>query len=218
MKGYITLNEHFILSDEEKRQRDTVSLFMSYDELYINKIKEELSLRFNVNKRYGRLVFGQVIIIEQILSSSLPEQNKIAMCLSIFYRPIDESVFDNDDEEKEQNMINEWLGLPAGLALSMFDNITALRNAFFFEQYDGVVYKKSSGKKNEKNVAMEEDTFEDVFYKNFGWYERVRNIAKELNMTISQANMMSADEAMMELAYQVSKSKLTEFQKGGKKK
>lgn len=217
INGYINLKEHFELSDEEKVNRGRIALLMSYDDKMFNSVREEICKKYKVKTTYKNLCFGQVIIVEQILSSQLAEYEKIAMCLSIIYRPIEEKEFDNEDNDKEESIKSNWMSIPAGLALSLFEEIMSYRNDFFYKQYNGVVYKKSDN----SIVADEEphvETFEDVFYRNFGWYERARSIAKELNMSIQQVNMMNANEAMFELAYQLSKSKLTEYREKNKRK
>lgn len=216
--GYITLEEHFSLSEDEKMSRGDVCLLMSYKEEFFNSIKPDVEKKYKLSTTYRKLCFGQLILIEQILSSKLPEFQKIGLCLSVFYRPIDETIYDNEDEDKEESIKGHWTSIPVGFALNLFDALMSSRDSFFYGQYNGVVYTKQEATSEEEAPVKREETYEDVFYRNFGWYERARTIGKELNMKPSEVNLMSADEAMMEIAYQVSKAKLTEYQNKNKKK
>jgi hypothetical protein len=74
-----------------------------------------------------------------------------------------------------------------------------MRNHFFYEQFNGVVFDKNAQSSHDEDRLP---TLEDRFNSIFGWYERQRNISKEMLIPFDKVLDLKASECMVELAYQ----------------
>lgn len=217
--NYLTLADHFSLSPEQREERGIGCLALTYSDEAIEAFKISASKVYNIDCDFSSTVFGQLSIIEQVLLAQIPEEEKIPLILSLYYRPIEEKEFDNTKQEIENVSIDFWKKASAGFVLDMFDSFLEARKEFFFKRYNGIIYKERKQKDEfEGDSEPYIETFEDSFYKTFGWYERMRNIAKELNMKITEVEMMPSDSAMIELSYQQNKAKLMDYYEKNKRK
>lgn len=205
----INIKEHFELSEQQKMDRGEIEFLASYSEdICENVINESISKAYKVDSVYDDMVFGQMCMIEQILSSEMEAPEKIVSVLSLFYRPVSEEVFDNSNAKEEESNDFYWSKMPAGCVLKLFDRFIELRKEFFFERYEDIIYEKKEPQNDSEEPVERPKDFETEFYRVFGWYEKQRTIAKELNMTIDQVLMMNVNSAMVELSYQKNKAKL----------
>lgn len=212
----INLKEHFENSylekdifecDDELRDR----IIASYDSEIVSNVIDAISDKICMDKEFKDITFGQMVIIEQILTSGKSEHERISEALATFYRPVCENVFSNADKASNEAHLSLFSTMAAGVALKLFDSMILQRKEFFYERFANIIYSNTQVQKNENDIEQN-NSLETVFYKTFGWYERQKLICKELNMKMSEVLNITAEEALVELTYQHYKNKL-EMQK-----
>lgn len=181
---------------------------VSYNTAGIDEFIEVLSSGVAVKIEYEDITFCQLVIIENILNNGVSPES-IPLILSTYYRPIDELVFDNDNNDKEDALRDSFTNLPTGVVLELYRRLMDKRNKFINGTYKGVIYSSKSSDSSVESVETIETKFNQIFF----WYERQRSIAKELNMKMSDVLLMKANDALFELAYQSSRAKVDDFRR-----
>jgi hypothetical protein len=171
---------------------------ISGDESVVEAVIEAISEQINLKQTYSTITFGQLILIEQYLKNT-DTLERVLGVVSTFYRPIEEKVFDNTDEELECANKAVFEDLAYGVTLELYDRVLNMRNHFFYEQFNGVVFDKNAQSSHDEDRLP---TLEDRFNSIFGWYERQRNISKEMLIPFDKVLDLKASECMVELAYQ----------------
>lgn len=201
----ISFDKHFDIDVNEIDGDVYIGSFsVEPSEAFVNALRSSLK----IDQRYESLSFGQLILIENIINNVKDTREMIPMILSIFYRPVEEKIFDNEDSESEKLKVESFKDFPVGAAFLLYNRLLERRDSFINDRYEGIIYGKKSDGDSKPN-----DNIETRFNKVFFWYERQRSIAKELNMKMSDVLNMTADEALFELAYQTNKVKLEEFRR-----
>lgn len=193
---------------------DDFGKVVSLSDESVNAVINSLKEKFNLSIEFKDISFDQMVKIEGVLSSESEPYDKIAKILMLYFRPINEKSFVDD---KNINDIYEsvYKELIAGATLFLFDLFMKSRHDFFYKRFKGVVYTGSNEKKDEEPVP---ETFEVKFYKIFGWYERQKILSKELNISMREVLSITAEEALVELTYQMYRNKLDEFREKTRKK
>lgn len=202
----MTLAEYFNASDLKLTEAEALTMFN--EDIAMRVINETISQVVNVGMTYDDTVFGQLSMIEQILSSDMSQIEKVTMCLANFFRPVADTVFDNSDRAKEESLVKFFADVPAKVGLVLFDIFMGFREDFFYNRYNGVIYQRKESDEPRNEPQEKPNDFETWFYDTFGWYEKQRAIAKELNMTIDAVMNMNSNAAMVELSYQKSRARL----------
>lgn len=136
----------------------------------------------------NKISFGHFIIIEQILSLELSEEDKLRKVLPYLVRPFLEDLLDNEDEEKEEDHKEEVEQMAIGSVYGVFNRFIAIRNEYLFKTYNGVIYGTLTEDEDDGTEDNEEDTdtqtssalsSREFYNKKFFWYNLIGAVAND---------------------------------------
>ena len=117
---------------------------------------------------------GQFILLENAIKSSEPEYN----ISSLIIRPIDEDRFDNEDFNKEEEILLNIIDEDFLDVYSVIQTMLLNRDYILFTKFSGVIYDKTEPKEEEEEDEYEED--QEVSHNSqWFWYKVVRALSNE---------------------------------------
>tara|TARA_R110000782_G_scaffold269780_1_gene368542 strand:- start:3408 stop:4106 length:699 start_codon:yes stop_codon:yes gene_type:complete len=153
------------------------------------------------------MVFGQFIMVEQILTGKMGMNNHTAdlELAKLLIRPLDNLVFDNEDGHKEVDNENDILSYDVREIYYILERFTKRRNKTMFEDYSGVFY-------DPKEDEEDEDTLEDNsgpnFHQQWYYYSLVRMLANEDITKYDEIYMLPMKSVLPEMSYLSQKRKI----------
>ena len=154
------------------------------------------------------LVFGQFIMIEQILTgkAGLNNHQMDLELAKLLIRPKSDGVFDNEDGQKEIDNEAEILSYDAREVYYVVDRFVRRRNKTLFHDYSGVFYDPKKAEEDEE--AAQEDDGQVNFHQQWYYYSLVRMLAKEDVTKFDEIYMLPMKTVLPELSYLSQKAKI----------
>lgn len=153
------------------------------------------------------LVFGQFIMIEQILTGKAGLNNHQAdlELAKLLIRPVTDGVFDNEDGQKEIDNENEILSYDTREVYYVVERFIKRRNKTLYQDYSGVFY-------DPKEVDEDEQESDDDagvnFHHQWYYYSLVRMLAQEDVTRYDEIYMLPMKTVLPELSYLSQKAKI----------
>jgi hypothetical protein len=180
--------------------------------------KPEWPKELRVYSNVSDLCWGQLALYEQ-----LPKEGRVGLIesLKVIIRPADEDVFDNDNQQKEDELSESILNTPFSLVVDLLNEFNKSRESVLFHRFNGVIYHKDDLKRKDDDES--EDivaSAEAQFNKNWFWYDTTRLIAKEnvLGSTIQEVYTTKAVDVLVDLSYLKQQNKLREAKEAQNRK
>jgi hypothetical protein len=163
------------------------------------------------------LCWGQLALYEQ-----LPKEGRVGLIesLKVIIRPAEEEIFDNDNQQKEDELSESILNTPFSLVVDLLNEFNKSRESVLFHRFNGVIYHKDDLKKKEEEEEDIVASAESQFNKNWFWYDTTRLIAKEniLGSTIQEVYTAKAIDVLVDLSYLKQQNKLREAKEAQNRK
>ena len=164
---------------------------------------------FNKKIYYGveEMVFGQFIMVEQILTGKMGLNNHTAdlELAKLLIRPVDDAVFDNEDGHKELANENDVLGYDVREVYYVLDRFTKRRNKTMFEDYSGVFYDPKDEEDDEDGLKVDGGV---NFHQQWYYYSLVRMLANEDITKYDEIYMLPMKAVLPEMSYLSQKRKI----------
>ena len=154
------------------------------------------------------LVFGQFIMIEQILTGKAGLNNHQAdlELAKLIIRPKEDLIFDNEDGQKEIDNELDILQADVTEVYYVLDRFINRRNKTLFRDYAGVFYDP---KEETEETEEEEPTEADVnFHQQWYYYSLVRMLAQEDVTRYDDIYMLPMKVVLPEMSYLSQKRKI----------
>lgn len=153
------------------------------------------------------LVFGQFIMIEQILTgkAGLNNHQMDLELAKLLIRPKSDGIFDNEDGQKEIDNEAAILSYDAREVYYVIDRFVRRRNKTLFQDYSGVFYDP---KKAEEEEDADDDDGQINFHQQWYYYSLVRMLAKEDVTKYDEIYMLPMKTVLPELSYLSQKAKI----------
>jgi hypothetical protein len=173
------VNQGFGKIDAIKKARSYVKTIIniSNNALSDAKVKD----RYRVYESVDDVCFGQFIAIETTISYVREQWTAVAAIVSEFLRPKGENVYSNDDKDLQKAHIEAIMDEAAEDVFYYYQNIIKEREHFHFVKYKDVYFSKDEDDDTELVVdkSKVESDPEKNFFRNWYWYDWVRQLAKE---------------------------------------
>lgn len=142
-----------------------------------NKIAD----RYRVYDSVDDLSFAQFISIETTISYVKEQWTAMAAIVAEVLRPKGEIVYSNDDKALSAAHLESIMDEPAEDIFYYYQKIVKDREYFHFDKYKDVFFSKDDDKGEELVVdkTKVESNPEKNFFRNWYWYDWVRQLAKE---------------------------------------
>lgn len=188
-------------------------------ELFFNDIKDSYPVNENVKKPtfdkriyYGveEMVFGQFIMVEQILTGKAGVNNHTAdlELAKLLIRPAEDVVFDNEDGHKEIANEEDILSYDLREVYYVLNRFVNRRNKTMFQDYSGVFYDPKEESEDEDEGAIPDDG--PNFHQQWYYYSLVRMLANEDITKYNEIYMLPMKEVLPEMSYLSQKRKIEE--------
>lgn len=163
---------------------------------------------FKVHISIDSLVFGQFIMLEQIITgkTKLPEYKIDLEILKLILRPTHHEVFDNENTKDEENNQELILNTETKDLYSVLNLFLENRNKSLFEDYAGVFYDSKDGIDEESEEPATEP--ENNFHQQWYWYSIVRMLGQEDVRRYSDIYMLPMTSVLPEMSYIAQRNKL----------
>ena len=198
---------------------DRIKLKRSIDETYPLKESTEITPHIKENFRFytdvNDLILGQFIMIEQIMTGKiedLPEQKIDLEIAKLILRPKNDTLFDNEDQEKEK--ANELMILKSPVQ-DVYNVITAFiknRDYTLFKQFSGVFYEEPDEHTVDDDIQHSPSP-DALFNQQWYWYSIVRLLAQEDIRRYNEIYMLPMSQVLPEMSYLSQKNKLDAAQR-----
>jgi len=155
-----------------------------------------MSKRYNLYTNVLSMSLGQFILLENAIKSSEPEYN----ISSLIIRPIDEDRFDNEDFNKEEEILLNIIDEDFLDVYSVIQTMLLNRDYILFTKFSGVIYDKTEPKEEEEEDEYEED--QEVSHNSqWFWYKVVRALSNEDITLYPKIYELKMSDVMVELSY-----------------
>ena len=219
----ITLQKHISIQKVLEADGSMELFYKDLDpigvELFFNDIKDSYPVNENVKKPtfkkriyYGveEMVFGQFIMVEQILTGKAGINNHTAdlELAKLLIRPAEDLIFDNEDGHKEIANEEDILSYDLREVYYVLNRFVNRRNKTMFQDYSGVFYdpKEESEDDDEGTVPDEGPNVHQQWY----YYSLVRMLANEDITKYNEIYMLPMKEVLPEMSYLSQKRKIEE--------
>ncbi len=219
----ITLQKHISIQKVLEADGSMELFYKDLDpigvELFFNDIKDSYPVNENVKKPtfkkriyYGveEMVFGQFIMVEQILTGKAGINNHTAdlELAKLLIRPAEDIIFDNEDGHKEIANEEDILSYDLREVYYVLNRFVNRRNKTMFQDYSGVFYdpKEESEDDDEGTVPDDGPNFHQQWY----YYSLVRMLANEDITKYNEIYMLPMKEVLPEMSYLSQKRKIEE--------
>ena len=161
----------------------------------------------NIYYTVEELVFGQFIMIEQILTGKAGLNNHQAdlELAKLLIRPKADGVFDNEDGKKEIDNENEILSFDTREVYYVVERFIKRRNKTLYQDYSGVFYDPKEADEDEQES---EDDAGVNFHHQWYYYSLVRMLAQEDVTRYDEIYMLPMKTVLPELSYLSQKAKI----------
>ena len=156
------------------------------------------------------LVFGQFIMIEQILTgkAGLNNHQMDLELAKLLIRPKEDAVFDNEDGGKEIANEEDILSYDVREVYYVLERFVNRRNKTLFQDYSGVFYDPKSDEEEEDSTAEVDQGAN--FHQQWYYYALVRLLAQEDITRYNEIYMLPMKQVLPELSYLSQKRKIEE--------
>ena len=158
---------------------------------------------------YGveEMVFGQFIMVEQILTGKMGLNNHTAdlELAKLLIRPLGDKVFDNEDGHKELANENDLLTYDVREVYYILERFTKRRNKTMFEDYSGVFYDPKEDEEDEDPLTADSGP---NFHQQWYYYSLVRMLANEDITKYDEIYMLPMKAVLPEMSYLSQKRKI----------
>jgi len=226
-KDHIEISKGLSIDDDDrvligdKNLLERFELIKDMDSVYplkdSKRITPYISEKFNVCSSVKKMVLGQFIMVEQILTGkekfNSDEEMELAL-LQLLLRPKHHEEFDNTSPLEEEQNKEDVLNSPVQDLYNILNRYLSNREQVLFKEFAGVFYEV-----NEETEEVEEKTdVEDHevgrdFYQQWYWYSIVRLLAKEDIRIYSEIYMMPMDVVLPEMSFLAQKNKVESAQR-----
>lgn len=161
----------------------------------------------NIYYTVEELVFGQFIMIEQILTGKAGLNNHQAdlELAKLLIRPKSDGVFDNEDGQKEIENENEILSFDTREVYYVVERFIKRRNKTLYQDYSGVFYDPKEADEDEQES---DDDAGVNFHHQWYYYSLVRMLAQEDVTRYDEIYMLPMKTVLPELSYLSQKAKI----------
>lgn len=184
--------------------------------LFANDLEDSYPVNENMLKPtfdkkiyYGveEMVFGQFIMVEQILTGKMGLNNHTAdlELAKLLIRPIGDNVFDNEDGHKEVENEEHILGYDVREVYYILERFTKRRNKTMFEDYSGVFYDPKTEETDEDPLQADSGP---NFHQQWYYYSLVRMLANEDITKYDEIYMLPMKSVLPEMSYLSQKRKI----------
>lgn len=185
-------------------------LAMDIEDTYpIQETKRKPTFDKRVYYAVEEMVFGQFIMVEQILTGKAGVNNHTAdlELAKLIIRPKGDEVFDNEDGHKEIANESDILQMDVREVYYVIDRFIQRRNKTMFKDYAGVFYDpKEEGVEEEKPSVDAAPNFHQQWY----YYSLVRMLAQEDVTRYDDIYMLPMKTVLPEMSYLSQKRKIEE--------
>ena len=158
---------------------------------------------------YGveEMVFGQFIMVEQILTGKMGLNNHTAdlELAKLLIRPLGDNVFDNEDGHKEVANENDLLTYDVREVYYVLERFTKRRNKTMFQDYSGVFYDPKEEDDDEDPLQADSGP---NFHQQWYYYSLVRMLANEDITKYDEIYMLPMKSVLPEMSYLSQKRKI----------
>jgi hypothetical protein len=153
------------------------------------------------------MVFGQFIMVEQILTGKMGLNNHTSdlELAKLLIRPVDNLVFDNEDGHKELANENDILGYDLREVYYVLERFTKRRNKTMFEDYSGVFYDPKDEEDDDDGLKSDGGA---NFHQQWYYYSLVRMLANEDITKYDEIYMLPMKAVLPEMSYLSQKRKI----------
>tara|TARA_R110000787_G_scaffold198074_1_gene309269 strand:- start:21560 stop:22258 length:699 start_codon:yes stop_codon:yes gene_type:complete len=153
------------------------------------------------------MVFGQFIMVEQILTGKMGMNNHTAdlELAKLLIRPSSDGVFDNDDGHKELSNEEDILEYDVREIYYILERFTKRRNKTMFEDYSGVFYDPKEEEDDEDDPQADSGP---NFHQQWYYYSLVRMLANEDITKYDDIYMLPMKSVLPEMSYLSQKRKI----------
>jgi hypothetical protein len=184
--------------------------------LFANDLEDSYPVNENMLKPtfdkkiyYGveEMVFGQFIMVEQILTGKMGLNNHTAdlELAKLLIRPIGDNVFDNEDGHKEVENEEHILGYDVREVYYILERFTKRRNKTMFEDYSGVFYDPKDEEDDDDGLKSDGGA---NFHQQWYYYSLVRMLANEDITKYDEIYMLPMKAVLPEMSYLSQKRKI----------
>tara|TARA_B110001452_G_scaffold145981_1_gene121372 strand:+ start:87 stop:785 length:699 start_codon:yes stop_codon:yes gene_type:complete len=218
----ITLQKHISIQKVLEADGSMELFYKDLDpvgvELFFNDVKDSYPVNDNVKKPtfkkkiyYGveEMVFGQFIMVEQILTGKAGINNHTAdlELAKLLIRPAEDLIFDNEDGHKEIANEEDILSYDLREVYYVLNRFVNRRNKTMFQDYSGVFYDpKEETEEDDGGVPDDGPNFHQQWY----YYSLVRMLANEDITKYNEIYMLPMKEVLPEMSYLSQKRKIEE--------
>lgn len=153
--------------------------------------------KFKIYREVEDLVFGQFISIEKTLMSGAKFNTKLYLVAKMIIRPLTDSVFDNENQEKEQILSEAILSEDCQNVLRVVNKFLDKRNEFINVKYSGVFYKSNDEDEDESTDISDVSNNDGNMY----WYSLVRTLSNDDIHQQPNTLMLDMSVVASEVAY-----------------
>lgn len=225
-KDHIEISKGLSIDDDDKvliESKDLLERFeliKEIDSVYplkdSKRITPYISEKFNVYSSVKKMVLGQFIMVEQILTGkekfNSDEEMELAL-LQLLLRPKHHQEFDNTSPLDEEKNKEDILNSPVQDLYNILNRYLSNREQVLFKEFAGVFYEVNEETEEvEEKTNVEDDRVGRDFYQQWYWYSIVRLLAKEDIRVYSEIYMMPMDVVLPEMSYLAQKNKVDSAQ------
>jgi len=170
-----------------------------------------MSEKYNLYTNILHMSLGQFIMLESELKA---ENKRDEIIASLVIRPKDETDYDNQDQEREEDIVNALLDEDIRDVHSVISAMMLNREFTLFTKFSGVLYNRyekeeeeeeeNEGEKNKESIG------EDEFKSQWFWYGIVRQLAQEDIRRFNDIYDLKMSVVMVELSFLSQRSILDE--------
>ncbi len=225
-KDHMSVSKGLSVSDDGMVSIDGKSLLERIE--WIREIEETYPLAnskritpfieqgFDVYSSVKKMVLGQFIMVEQILTGKQKFSSDVDMelaLLKLILRPKHHKEFDNTDYKEEEAHEDTILNSPVQDCYNILNRFLNDREKTLFKEFAGVFYEvnEDTGEEEEK-VEKSSDTGAE-FHSQWYWYSIVRMLAKEDILNHPKIYMLAMREVLPEMSYLAQKNKVESAQR-----
>ena len=216
----ISLQQHIRMQQVVESGGNLLSFFKNLTEIEAELLANDMedsypvqdnSRRPTFNKKiyYGveEMVFGQFIMVEQILTGKMGLNNHTAdlELAKLLVRPLGDNVFDNEDGHKELANENDILSYDVREVYYILERFTKRRNKTMFEDYSGVFYDPKDEEDDDDGLNSDGGP---NFHQQWYYYSLVRMLANEDITKYDEIYMLPMKSVLPEMSYLSQKRKI----------
>ena len=195
-------------------------MFSGLDDIEAHCLADDIEDTYPINERMLRptfdkkiyygvedMVFGQFIMVEQILTGKMGLNNHTAdlELAKLLIRPLGDKVFDNEDGHKELANENDLLTYDVREVYYILERFTKRRNKTMFEDYSGVFYDPKEDEEDEDTLGADSGP---NFHQQWYYYSLVRMLANEDITKYDEIYMLPMKSVLPEMSYLSQKRKI----------